>query len=41
MKTSTLRRTGALAATALTLSIGLAACGDDNDDASDAGVMRV
>jgi uncharacterized surface protein with fasciclin (FAS1) repeats len=32
MKTSLLHRTGAVAALAVTLSLGLAACGDDNDD---------
>ena len=34
MKTTTFKRTGALAATALTLSLGLAACGDDAEDAT-------
>lgn len=32
MKTSLLHRTGAVAALAVTLSLGLAACGDDSDD---------
>ncbi len=34
MKTTTFKRTGALAATALTLSLGLAACGDDAEEAT-------
>ena len=36
MKNTTFKRTGALAATALTLSLGLAACGDDADETSTA-----